>query len=86
MFYLKNALYHTLCLYVEYAACVAIKSFWIWIWIPFEFELLTTQMQLEHRLSVLLHLYIHSRFNTWLQWIGQRKTARVGEKHLNLGI
>ena len=26
---------------------------------------------LEHRLSALLQLHLHSRLNTWLQWIGQ---------------
>ena len=30
-------------------------------------------MQLEHRLSALLQLHLHSQFNTWLQWIGQRQ-------------
>ena len=30
-------------------------------------------MQLEHRLSALLQLHLHSQFNTWLQWIGQRE-------------
>ena len=29
-------------------------------------------MKLEHRLSALLQLHLHSRLNTWLQWIGQR--------------
>ena len=29
-------------------------------------------MQLEHRLPALLQLHLHSRLNTWLQWIGQR--------------
>ena len=28
-------------------------------------------MWLEHRMSALLQLHIHSRLNTWLQWIGQ---------------
>ena len=32
-----------------------------------------TQMQLEHRLSALLQLQFHSRLNTQLKWIGQRK-------------
>ena len=30
-------------------------------------------MQLEHRLSALLQLHLHSQLNTWLQWIGQRQ-------------
>ena len=30
-------------------------------------------MQLEHRLSALLQLHLHSRLNTWLHWIGQRQ-------------
>ena len=30
-------------------------------------------MYLEHRLSVLLQLHLHSRLKTWLQWIGQRQ-------------
>ena len=30
-------------------------------------------MQLEHGLSVLLQLHLHSRLNTCLQWIGQRQ-------------
>ena len=36
-------------------------------------ELLITQIYLEHRLSAQLQLYLHSRLNTWLQWIGQRR-------------
>ena len=32
-----------------------------------------TQILLEHRLSALLQLYLHSRLNTWLRWIGQRR-------------
>ena len=34
-------------------------------------KLLISQMQLEHRLSVLLQLHLHSRLNNWLHWIGQ---------------
>ena len=30
-------------------------------------------MQLEHRLSALLQLHLHSRLNTWLQKVGQRR-------------
>ena len=30
-----------------------------------------TQMYLEHRMSALLQLHLHSRLNTWLQCIGQ---------------
>ena len=30
-------------------------------------------MKLEHRLSALLQLHLHSQHNTWLQWIGQRQ-------------
>ena len=30
-------------------------------------------MWLEHRLSKPLQLYLHSRLNTWLQWIDQRQ-------------
>ena len=30
-------------------------------------------MQLEHPLLALLQLHLHSRLNTWLQWIGQRQ-------------
>ena len=29
-------------------------------------------MWLEHRLSALLQLYLHSPFNTWLQYIAHR--------------
>ena len=36
-------------------------------------RLLTSQMQLEHRLSALSQLYLHSQLNTLLQWIGQRQ-------------
>ena len=36
-------------------------------------KLLITQMQLEHRLSALLQLHLHSQLNTWLQWIEQRQ-------------
>ena len=32
-----------------------------------------TQLQLEHRLSALLQLHIHSWQNTWFQWIRQRQ-------------
>ena len=45
---------------IEYAPGLAIK-------------LLITQMQLEHRLSALLQLHLHSHHNTWLQWVGQRQ-------------
>ena len=34
----------------------------------------------------MLLLYLHSRLNTWLQWIGNRITARRGTKHLSFGI
>ena len=30
-------------------------------------------MQLEHRLSVLLQLHLHSQLHTWLQWIERRQ-------------
>ena len=30
-------------------------------------------MYLGHRLSALLQLHLHSRVNTWLQWIGHRQ-------------
>ena len=30
-------------------------------------------MQLEHRLSALLRLHLHSRLSTWLQWIGPKQ-------------
>ena len=30
-------------------------------------------MKLEHRLSALLQLHLHSQLHTWLQWIGQRQ-------------
>ena len=36
-------------------------------------KLLITQMELQHRLSVLLPLHLHSRLKTWLQWIEQRQ-------------
>ena len=32
-----------------------------------------TQMLLEHCLSALPQLHLHSWLNTWLQWIGQRQ-------------
>ena len=35
------------------------------------FKLLITEMYLEHRLSALIQLHLHARFNTWLQWSGQ---------------
>ena len=28
---------------------------------------------MEHRLSALLQLHLHSQLNTWRQWIGQRQ-------------
>ena len=30
-------------------------------------------MWLEHCLSALLQLHLHSQLNTWLQWIGQKQ-------------
>ena len=36
-------------------------------------KLLITQMLLEHRLSALLQLHLHSQLNTSLHWIGQRQ-------------
>ena len=36
-------------------------------------KLVITQMKLEHGLSALLQLHLHSRLDTWLQWIGQRQ-------------
>ena len=41
-------------------------------------------MQLKHRLSALLQLHLHSRLNTWLQWIGQRRLQ--DEMRIILGI
>ena len=35
--------------------------------------LLVTQMKLEHRLSALLQLHLHSRLNTCPQWIWERQ-------------
>ena len=32
-----------------------------------------------------LQLHLHSRLDTWLQWIGQTITRR-GERHLSFGI
>ena len=37
-------------------------------------------MSLEHRLSALLQLHLHSRLNTWLQWIGQGQLQTI--RHL----
>ena len=37
---------------------------------------------MEHNLSVLFQLHLHSRLKTWLQWIGQRQD----EKHLHVGF
>ena len=36
-------------------------------------KLLITQMQLEHRLSALLQLHLHSQLNTWIQYIAERQ-------------
>ena len=36
-------------------------------------KLLITQMKLEHRLSALLQLHLHSQLNIGLHGIGQRK-------------
>ena len=36
-------------------------------------KILISQMYLEHHLSTLLQLHLHSHLNTWLQWIGQRQ-------------
>ena len=37
-------------------------------------------MQLEHHLSVLLLIHLHSLLNTWLQWIGQRQLQDMTRK------
>ena len=36
-------------------------------------KLLITQIKLEHCLSVLIQLHLHSGLNAWLLWIGQRQ-------------
>ena len=46
-------------------------------------KLSITQMCLEHRLSALLQLHLHSQLNTWLQWIGQR---RLQDETINIYV
>ena len=48
-------------------------------------KLVITQMQLEHRLSALLQLHLHSRLNTWLTWIGQLQDETRNIKVLGFG-
>ena len=43
-------------------------------------------MYLEHRLSALLQLHLHSRPNTWLQWAGQKATASRDDNGLSFSI
>ena len=40
---------------------------------------------MEHRLSALRQLHLHSWLNHWFQWSGQT-TARRDENHFNFGI
>ena len=42
-------------------------------------------MQLEHRLSALLQLHLHSRLNTWFQWIG-KNNCKTRQYHFRFGI
>ena len=42
--------------------------------------------ELEHRLSALLQLHLHSRINTWFQWIGQRQLQDETNIILSLGF
>ena len=39
-------------------------------------------MQVGHRLSALLQLYLHLRLDTWFQWIGQRQMQE--ERHFKV--
>ena len=43
-------------------------------------------MKLEHRLSALLQLHLHSRLNTWLQRVGQRRLQDEMRIISNLGF
>ena len=43
-------------------------------------------MLLEHRLSALLQPHLHSRLNTWLQWIEQRQLQGETRNILVLGL
>ena len=43
-------------------------------------------MQLEHRLSALLQLHLHSRLKIWLQWIEQRQLQEETRNILALGL
>ena len=43
-------------------------------------------MQLEHRLSALFQLHLHSQVNTWLPYIALRQLARRDDKYLSFGI
>ena len=49
-------------------------------------KLLITHMQLEHRLSALLKLHLHSRLNIWLQGIRQRQPQDSARIFLVLGF
>ena len=40
----------------------------------------------EHRLSALLQLHLHSQLNTWLQWIGKRPLQEETRIFLCCGI
>ena len=43
-------------------------------------------MLLEHRLSALLQLHLHSQLNTWLQWIEQRQLQEDTRNIKTLGF
>ena len=43
-------------------------------------------MELEHRLSALLQLHLHSRHSTWLLWIGQRQLQDEARYNKVLGF
>ena len=51
------------------------KSHQVWIHSLQESQhwILTHSIAVEHLLSALLQLHLHSGLNTWLQWIGQRE-------------
>ena len=43
-------------------------------------------MSLEHRLPALLQLHLHSRLDTWLQWIGHKNNCKKRQETLINGI
>ena len=51
------------------------------LWMCLFYTTVTNLIYVEHRESALLQLHLHSRPNTWLQWIRQRQSPSVSHRY-----